>query len=283
MKLCPRLFAVATALLAAFDARASGHGPLFGLATPTNAKGGWSLDTAVMGRTGYGASGSMFETMLSYGITEDLQLSLTAPAVFRTAPLPPARVTGMMPTSGDFEGIAAWRFYRRAPRVGTRFESTVYGGLLVPGPQQGTGMLGNLKRAPGFYTAVAAGVASRVHYFWAGVENTHYVERGGDQRPNLLGYTAVYGYRPRPGRKDYPHLDWRLFGEMTAEQYGETRRASAAMPGTSGNQVFLGPTALVIYKSYAIEGGVQFPIARDVGPGFKHEKARFAVNFSYFF
>ena len=34
--------------------RASGHGPVFGLATPTNPKGGWSLDFNLMGRAGDG-------------------------------------------------------------------------------------------------------------------------------------------------------------------------------------------------------------------------------------
>jgi hypothetical protein len=31
---------------------ASGHGPVFGMATPTNAKGAWSADWGVMGRVG---------------------------------------------------------------------------------------------------------------------------------------------------------------------------------------------------------------------------------------
>jgi hypothetical protein len=33
-------------------ASASGHGPVFGLATPTNPRGGWSLDFNLMGRAG---------------------------------------------------------------------------------------------------------------------------------------------------------------------------------------------------------------------------------------
>jgi hypothetical protein len=31
---------------------ASGHGPVFGLATPTNGKRGWSLDIGTMDRVG---------------------------------------------------------------------------------------------------------------------------------------------------------------------------------------------------------------------------------------
>ncbi len=261
----------------------SGHGPVFGLTTPTNAKGGWTLDIAAMGRAGSNATASMSRAMLSYGITEDVQMSFTAPYVFSSASLPPARITSMMSTSPDFEGIAAWRFQRRAPTVGTRFESTAYAGLLVPGPQRIPGMLGSLKRAPGVYTAVATGIASRVHYLWGGIGSVHYAQKGGDERPNIFNYTLVYGYRPPPGRKEYPHIDWRLFAEMTGENSGLVRKAGVAMPGTGGNQIFLGPTALVIYKNYAAEGGIQLPVFHDVGLRFEREKFRFAINFSYFF
>ena len=144
-------------------------------------------------------------------------------------------------------------------------------------------MLGALKRAPGVYTAIATGMASRVNYFWGGIGNTHYAESGGDQRPNIFTYTLVYGYRPPHGRKDYPHTDWRLFAEMTGENSGKARKAGVIIPGTGGNQIFLGPTALVIYKNYAIEGGIQLPVFRDVGAKFDREKFRFAINFSYFF
>jgi len=136
-------------------AQASGHGPVFAMATPTNAKGGWSVDWGVMGRVGDQNSGAMGRAMLTYGITEDLQVSLSAPAVFVSAPLAPARLTGMMPGTADFEGIGAWRFHRQGTDVGRRFETTAYGGIVVPGPQRPAGMLGELRRAPGVYTAVA--------------------------------------------------------------------------------------------------------------------------------
>jgi hypothetical protein len=63
-------------------ALANGHGPVFGLSTPTNVEDGWSLDTSFMGTGGGAGSGSMFRTMLAYGITPDLQVSLSVPALF---------------------------------------------------------------------------------------------------------------------------------------------------------------------------------------------------------
>jgi hypothetical protein len=274
---------VGICLFGSVSALASGHGPVFSLTTPTNAKRGWSLDLGIMGRTGQEDTGVMARGMLSYGITEDFQLSVTFPCVFSSAPLPPARTTSMMSSTPDFEGIAAWRFHRQGLDVGTRFETTVYGGLVLPGPQRPKGMLGNLRRAPGVYTAIATGVASRSHYLWVGVGNVHFAERGGDQRPNLFTYSAAWAYRPRAWRKDYPHWDWRFFVEMTGEISNKVQKGGQRMPGTGGHQLFLGPTMLGIYKNYAIEGGIQFPVYRDVGTNFQRERFRFAINFSYFF
>ena len=273
---------LATLFLSA-TAFGSGHGPVFGMTTPTNAKDGWSLDLGTMGRSGSNGNGVMSRAMLSYGVTQDFQLSFTAPYVFSSAPFAPARTTGMMSSTPDFEGIAAWRFHRQGTNIGKRFESTAYGGLIVPGPQRPKGMLGNLARAPGFYSAVATGMASRSHYVWVGVGNVHFAEKDGDQRPNLFTYSAVWGYRPPPLRKDYPHWDWRVFAEMNGEISNKAEKAGLLMPGTGGHQVFLGPTVLGIYKIYAIEGGMQFPVFRDVGANFQREKFRYAINFSYFF
>ncbi len=147
-----RLFEI---LLFSASAFVSGHGPVFGMATPTNAKGGWSLDTGIMGRSGSRTSGVMSRAMLGYGITQDFQLSFAAPYLFSSAPLAPARTTGMMSSTPDFEAIAAWRFHRQGTGIGRRLESTAYGGLVVPGPQRPKGMLGNLARSPGFYTGLA--------------------------------------------------------------------------------------------------------------------------------
>src|SRR5207245_2192402 len=172
---------------------------------------------------------------------------------------------------------------RQGTDIGRRFESTAYAGLIVPGPQRPKGMLGNLKRAPGVYTAIATGMASRSHYVWVGVGNVHFAEKDGDQRPNLFTCSAVWGYRPPPLRKDYPHWDWRVFAEMNVEISNNAQKAGLQMPGTGGHQVFLGPTVLGIYKNYAIEGGMQFPVFRDVGSNFQRERFRYAINFSYFF
>lgn len=287
MKSCPSwsVFgaSIVLVLVAAADAFASGHGPVFGLTTPTNARGGWAFDLGFMGRKGTDDVAAMLRAMLSYGITEDVQVSVSAPVVFSSAPLMPGRMTAMMPGTGDVEAIGAWRFHRQSVGVGSRLESTAYGGLILPGPQRPAGKAGELRKAVGTYAAISSGYASRSHYVWGGAGNTRFAESQGDRRPGLFIYSFVWGYRPPALRKEYPDWDWRVFAEITGERAGTMRRQGIDVPGTGGHQLFLGPTTLGIYKNFAVEGGVQFPIYRAVGSLQQTETFRFAVNISYFF
>ncbi len=277
------ILSLAHVVSSASSALASGHGPVFGLATPTNPAKGWAVGFGVMSRHGESERGTMARAMVSYGITEDLQVSWSVPMVFTGASFVPTRLTAMMPGTADIEGLVAWRFHRRGTAVGRRVESTVYGGLVVPGPQRPGGLAGQLARAPGVYGAAATGLASRSHYLWVGVGMTRFAEAQGDRRSNVFLYSAVWGYRPPPLRKDYPHWDWRLFVELTGERAGAIRRAGGRAGDTGGHQVWLGPTTLGIYKDCAIEGGVQFPVYQGVGDRHPRERVRIALNVSYFF
>jgi hypothetical protein len=285
MKGCLRtlVMSVAAALLAALPAVASGHGPVFGLATPTNVKGGWSLDLGTMGRVGSLDSGVMERAMLTYGITPDIQISVSGPVVFSSAPLAPGRVTAMMPATGDYEAIGAWRFQRRDFGVGSRDETTAYAGIILPGSQKPPGLLGQLHWAPGVLGMISTGYASRSNYLWAGIGGERFDESHGDRRPDMLMYSLVYGYRPKPLRRNYPHWDGRFFVEMDGEYSSRVLHQGLEVPGTDGEQVFVGPTTLWIYKKYGIEGGIQWPVFRNTGPAFERESYRFAIDFSYFF
>jgi len=263
---------------------ASGHGPVFGMTTHTNAAGAWGIGFGTMGRLGETDNAAAARTMITFGITEDLQISGSVPVVLSKAPLPAARMTGMMPGGGDFEGILAWRFHRQGTNVGTRVESTAYGAILVPGPQQAAGLIGTFARTPGVYVGAASGFASRATYVWAGVGYTRFAETSiGDRRPTVVSYSGVWGYRPPPMRKEYPHWDWRVFAELTGEKSSTARHLGEVMPGTDAHQVFVGPSALGIYKSYAIEAGAQFPVYRDAGARLDRDRFRYAANISHFF
>jgi hypothetical protein len=259
-------------------AHASGHGPLFGYATPTNSQGEWGFDSGLLGRNGAAGSQTTIREMFTYGFTPHLQMSISAPGVLSNAALPMTRMTG----GDDFESDVAWRFHHNSKAVGTRFESTAYAGVILAGPQSDPGMLGHLKRAPGFTTAIVTGMASRAHYLWVGGGLSRFVERGGDRRPTEFSYSVVYGYRPPSWRTEPNKWDWRIFGELTGEKSGRVQRADVVLPDSNSHQVFLGPSVLGIYRNYAVAFGVQVPVYSDVGRLLPRERVRFGVNFSYF-
>jgi hypothetical protein len=277
-----RLLAVAIMLLLAPHARASGHGPVFGLATPTNPKGGISADLTMMGRVGQGRNGAMLRGALGYGITENLKASLSAPLVFTAEPLAPARMSAFTPMTGDIEGLLTWRFHRQDTGVGSRFESAVIGGVIVPGPQEMGGALRNVEGGVGGFIGAVTGFASRSNYFWIGGTYQRYVESNGDRCPDLLAYSVAYAYRPRSWRTD-AGWDWRIFGEFIGERVGRIQRRGVPVPGAESHQLFLGPTTLGVYKNYAVSAGIQFPVYRAVSPIYGRERFRWSVNVAYFF
>lgn len=260
------LLLAAMLVVPAQPAVASGHGPVFGLATPTNPKGGWSFDSNFMARGGAGF-GAMFRPSIGYGINENLKVSISAPVVFKSEPFSPARVSAFTSMAGDVEGLGTWRFHRQDTGVGSRFESALIGGVIVPGPQTSGG--------PGGLIGGVTGIASRSHYAWGGATYQRYSISRGVQRPDLLFYSLAYAYRPPSWRTD-SGWDWRIFGEMTGERSG-------GRSGGRSQQIFIGPTTLGVYKNYAVSAGVQFPVYRAVSPVYPQERYRFALNFAYFF
>jgi hypothetical protein len=258
------------------------HGPVFGLATPTNPKGGWSFDLGMNGRSGTGGTTSTLEAELSYGITQNVKLAVSGPVVIRPDPYPRSSVTANTPISGDFSALTWWRFQRK-DLAGKRIESTAVAGILVPGPQGETGLYRALNSRPGYLAGAVTGIASRSQYVWLGATYQRYASSQGDRRPDLLSYTAVYGYRPLAWRTDYPRWDWRVFGEFTGERTGSLQRQSLEVPGSQAQQLFLGPSVLGVYRAIGIEAGIQFPVYRNAGPLYPQERYRFAINFAYFF
>ena len=256
---------------------AAAHGPVFGLATPTNSQGEWSFDEGAFGRnTTLGSQASVRE-LIAYGFTPHLTLSQTLPVVVGDATLPPTRIQ----PGDDFDTTVSWRFQHRATKVGTRFESTAFAGLAVPGPQSGFKGIAHTTNVPGTMVGVVSGMASRSNYLWLGTTYTNFYERNGDKRPDVLDYSLVYGYRPPKWRRPPDKWDWRVFGELVGERSDRFQQANATVPNTQAHQVFLGPTALGIFHNYTVSFGAQFPIYQDVGSAFPKERVRFAVNFSY--
>jgi hypothetical protein len=258
-------------------APASGHGPLFGLATPTNSQGEWSFDEGTFARASNDGVQASARTLLGYGFTPNLTMFLTLPVVVASATLPPTRIQ----PGADFDLSLAWRFQHRATKVGTRIESTAFASLVVPGAQSGFKGVAHTSDAPGLMLGAVTGTASRSNYLWLGGTYTEFFEHNGDRRPGVLAYSLVYGYRPPKWRKPPDKWDWRLFAELVGERSQEFLQASSQLGGTQAHQLFLGPTALGIYRNYTVSFGAQLPVYRNVGSQFAKERGRFAVNFSY--
>ena len=263
-------------------AAASGHGPVFGAATPTLGKGGWQLDQAWLGRLveGPGTDEQTLRTMISFGITEDLQISGSVPIVLDSSTLMPrGRVTTMMSTAREAEVIGAWRFHRRASAAGARFESTLSGGFSVPLEEFTPD---GMQAAPGIHLSGATGYASRVHYAWIGGGYHYHAKKGLDQMGDVVFITGVYGYRPPALRLDYPKPDLRFFVEAMGERTARGLHHGLEFIRSGGTAVFVGPTALLLYKAYGLEGGVMFPVYQNAN-GTQAERVRIGVNVSYFF
>jgi len=258
-------------------AGAAAHGPVFGLATPTNSQGEWSFDAGVFGRSSSAGSQASIRALVAYGLTPHLMLSVTLPAVTGDARLPPTRIQ----PGADFDTTLAWRFQHKATKVGTRFESTAFAGLVVPGSQSGFRGLSHTTNLPGTMFGVVTGTASLSNYLWIGSTYTKFFELNGDRRPDVLDYSLVYGYRPPKWRRPPDRWDWRIFGELVGERSNRFLQANEIVASTQSHQLFLGPSALGIFHNYTVSFGAQLPIFQDVGTLFPKERVRFAVNFSY--
>ena len=257
---------------------ASDHGPVFSYATPVNSQRELSFDTGIFGRNGTQGTQLSTGSSFGYGITPHITVTAFMPATFGSGKLPESRI---IPGS-EWSTGASWRFLHSVTHVGKRTESTASLNLVVPGPQQDSGVLANLHRAPGVAGTLATGLASRSHYAWAGVGYTRFAEASHDRRPDTISWSTVYGYRPAKLRRGYDQWDYRGFVELTGEHTGDVRTSGAILPNSSTTTLWLGPSVLAIFRNIAIEGGVQGPLFRDVSESiYGRERVRFALNFSY--
>jgi hypothetical protein len=276
-----RLSLPALSLSACFatSAAATGHGPAFGLATPTLPEGAFSLDVGAMGRfSGDGVGEAMLRPMLGYGLNEDLELSLSAPLPLYTRSSGRAsRMMGMMPATMDAEALLAWRFQRSDVGVGARFETTALFALDYP-----TGKVDGIDAAPGFSAGVVTGYVSRSIYAWAGALYRRYMTASGADHPgDQILSSAVIGWRPI--RTELPHADWRIFVEAVGEWTAQDRVAGLACADSGGHQIFAGPTALILFGAWGISGGPLFRVHADVNGTQAQDAVRAVVNTTFWF
>lgn len=277
----PLAIALAGALVGV-AAHAEGHGPAFGLATPTLARGQWSSDTMVMQLHGDMGSSSQFRQLLGYGVTEDLQVNLSFPLgqSGEDAMLPSSRRGGsMMGAAETVEASLQWRFHRTAPRIGTRRESALLIGVSEPTDESS----GGIKPGNGFNLAAVTGYASRTTYWWLGGGAQTYTSRDNARLGNLYYASAVFGWRPPLFRQDYPKPDWRLFIESVYEKAERHRVRGQPMPNSGGETLLAGPSVLGLYGHWGIEGGILWPVSQSLNGTQPEESYRAKLVFTYWF
>lgn len=256
-----------------------GHGPLYGLQTPTLAKGGVDLNVAGMSLGTEEGSSYMLRYLFSYGITEDLQVNLTTPTMIE--PLenaPRTRGNSNMPANGDIEASLWYRFFSNAFSVGKRFEGTAVIGIATPTDNIRAGV----NTSKSLHAAISAGYASRTWYAWLGGGYQYYFEKEDEQLGDLPYVSGVVGYRPDIFMGDYPKPDWRIFIESLAEFPGQNKYLDQQNYDDSrSKKLFVGPSFLGLYGAWGISVGGLVPVIQDLSPGAIKENYRVSLNLSY--
>jgi hypothetical protein len=296
---------LSTLCLSAVCLWADGHGPALGFSTATLGEGDASVGTAVMWRSGV----TMIGPVMSYGITENYQLSISAPFHLDHGEHPVGRFTGMMPGDPEVEVLNAWRFHHHSSGVGTRNEGTLYfgGSISTQTPPRADGP--PLHRNTGLYVGAAGGHVSRKFYAWAGAGYERHFAWSQDHQSDALLSSFVLGWRPPLLDQEYPKPDLRFFWETTAEWVGKASRFVASpitdtgvhsheevisvpqpagtglivLPNSGEESMYSGPTVLFTYKNVALQGGVLFALWRDVNGVQPADRLRAVASCTYYF
>lgn len=262
-----------------FKSHSQGHGPLYGLQTPTLSKGGVDFNAAVMSVATENDQSLMIRYIWSYGLTEDIQINLTTPTVINRLAQPVrTRGNSNMPANGDIEASIWYRFYSNAFGIGRRFESTAL--LTVSAPTEKT--RGQLRVGNSIHGALSTGYASRTWYAWVGGGYQYYFEKSRDQLGDLPYASLVVGYRPNIFMGDYPKPDWRIFIESLAEFPGAGKfEGQPSFNQGREQKVMIGPSFLGLYGAWGISFGAMFPAYQNLDQNSPREKYRLSINISY--
>lgn len=258
---------------------AQGHGPIFGLQTPTLAKGGVNFNVAGMSMSTQEETSYMLRYILFYGITEDLQVTITTPTTIeRMENAPRTRGGSNMPANGDIEASLWYRFFSNAFGVGKRFESTAIIGVSTPTED----FRGGVEVGNSLHTAISTGYASRTWYAWIGGGYQYYFERNEQQLGDLPYGSLVVGYRPNIFMGDYPKPDWRIFVESLAEFPGDHKIGGQFFSTDERNKkILIGPSILGLSGPWGFSFGALFPVLQDLSSNMPREEYRVSLNLSY--
>jgi hypothetical protein len=284
------------------------HGPAFGYSTSVLGVGDVGVEVAVMRRLGT----NMLGPDVSYGLRQNLQLSISAPFHLNHGEHPVGRFDPLMPGVPALEGLVAWRFYHKLAGVATRNEATLFGGFSATTQQLPRTDGRPLEREPGYYGAAAAARITRRYYVSAGAGYEYYGAWNSgnlDRQSSTFLSSFVVGWRPPAFDRDYPKPDVRFFLETTGDWVGQASRdptqdtggppppphnhgyhpaaqsggAAVVLPNSGGSGIFSGPSGLFTYKNMGFQGGMQFGLRDQRNGSQPAERFRVMIGVSYFF
>jgi hypothetical protein len=252
---------------------------------------------------------------VSYGLTENLQVSVSGPFDVTSGEHPTGRFTAMMPGIPEVETLFGWRFLHTSTGVSTRNEATLYAGGSATTQHIPREDGRPLEREPGVYGALAAGRVARSYDVWAGAGYEAYGAWDStklDRQSRSFLSSLVVGWRPSLLNREYPSPDLRFFLETTGESIGRAQRDPAVpssggggggghshdidpfatattptgavvLPNSGGSGIFSGPTFLCTYRSIAFQGGALLALLSQPNGTQPHEKVRAVVGVTYYF
>ncbi len=269
--IAPRALLLAT--LAA--APAGAHEPVFGVGPETIYRGGVGLELAFeldeLGEEGHDRT---LTTELLYGLTPDFSLTLELPTLLHRR-----RASGSGSGLGDVLLRGKYRFWNRN-RLGSSDRAAWLLGVRFP-----TGA--HHRRAdPGsggfdLLTGVSVAHESRRWYGFGTLRTVLRTQHQGLDRGERLLFDLAGGVRP--WLTEYTEPDLVMLLEFNGEWASRDRRSGHRLRDSGGWLGWLGPTALLSYRSWMLKIGVQVPVASHLGGGQQAPDLRALTSLEYHF
>lgn len=238
------------------------HSPLFGLGPQTIYRGGWGIEIEGEWERAQGGVESQraLHADLHYGVTEDLNVTLTLPLVQKTqgGVLSPglAQVDRDVTGLGDVLVRGKYRFWQDLFPSGNH-QATLFGAVKVPTaptttePPLGSGSVD-------FLTGAAVSRETHRYYAWASAlarintTGAAAVRRGHEARWDL-----ALGVRPYVPQWTDPDLMFLL--EFVGVTAARSVTPAGYNPNSGGTVLALAPGMWLTYRNWALKAGINLP------------------------